>query len=108
MRRWSAQSGLYIFYANQAGKSGPSWFPGLVLVTDPHGQLVAEHLPTEGMLVTAVSRRALAAACPTGPDAEDDTAVGPVNSAGQAFPSAPCGPRAVAADHRMPAGAAVS
>ena len=28
MRRWSAQSGLYIFYANQAGKSGASWFPG--------------------------------------------------------------------------------
>ena len=74
MRQWSAQSGLYVFYANQAGKSGPSWFPGVVLVTDPHGQLVAEHLPTEGMLVTAVSRRALAAACPTGPDAEDDTA----------------------------------
>ena len=49
MRRWSAQSGLYIFYANQAGKSGTAWFPGLVLVTDPHGQLVAEHLPTEGM-----------------------------------------------------------
>ena len=45
--------------------------------------LIAEHLPTEGMVVTEVSRRALAAACPTGPD-EDDTADGPVNSAGQA------------------------
>ena len=83
MRRWSAQSGLYIFYANQAGKSGKSWFPGLVLVTDPHGQLVAEHLPTEGMVVTEVSRGALASACPTGPG-EDGTAEGPVNSAGQA------------------------
>ena len=70
MRRWSAQSGMYIFYANQAGKSGPSWFPGLVLVTDPHGQLVAEHLPTEGMVVAEVSRGALAAACPTGADEE--------------------------------------
>ena len=82
MRRWSAQSGLYIFYANQAGKSGPAWFPGLVLVTDPHGELVAEHLPTEGMVVTEVSRRDLAAACPTGPGEED--AEGPVNSAGEA------------------------
>ena len=84
MRRWSAQSGLYIFYANQAGKSGASWFPGLVLVTDPHSQLVAEHLPTEGMVVTPVSRGALAAACPTGPGEEDVTADGPVNSVGEA------------------------
>ena len=83
MSKWSAQSGLYVFYANQAGKSGTSWFPGLVLVTDPHGQLVAEHLPTEGMVVTAVSRGVLAAACPTGPGEEDD-AEGPVNSAGEA------------------------
>ncbi len=83
MRRWSAQSGLYIFYANQAGKSGSSWFPGLVLATDPHGQLIAEHLPTEGMLVTEVSRRVLADACPTGPGEEEDTAGGPVNSAGR-------------------------
>ena len=82
MSKWSAQSGLYVFYANQAGKSGPAWFPGLVLVTDPHGRLVAEHLPTEGMVVTEVSRRALAAACPTGPD--EDAADGPVNSAGKA------------------------
>ena len=82
MRRWSAQSGLYIFYANQAGKSGPAWFPGLVLVTAPHGQLVAEHLPTEGMVLVEVSRHALAAACPTGP--EEDVAGGPVNSAGRA------------------------
>ena len=84
MRQWSAQSGLYIFYANQAGKSGPSWFPGLVLVTDPHGQLVAEHLPTEGMVVTEVSRDVRAAACPMGPDEEADDADGPVNSAGRA------------------------
>ena len=83
MRRWSAQSGLYIFYANQAGKSGLAWFPGLVLVTDPHGELVAEHLPTEGMLVAEVSRGALAAACPAGPD-KGYPADGPVNSAGEA------------------------
>ena len=83
MSKWSAQSGLYIFYANQAGKSGPAWFPGLVLVTDPQGQLVAEHLPNEGMVVTEVSRGALAAACPAGPGEEDDTAGGPANSAGR-------------------------
>ena len=83
MSKWSAQSGLYIFYTNQAGKSGPAWFPGLVLVTDPHGRLVAEHLPTEGMVVTEVSRDVLAAAGPTGLE-EDDTAEGLVNSAGQA------------------------
>ena len=98
MRRWSAQSGLYIFYANQAGKSGPAWFPGLVLVTDPHGKLVAEHLPTEGMLVTEVSRGVLAAACPARPD--DDAAEGPVNSAGETVAV-----RAVP-DTRAPAGAA--
>ena len=83
MRRWSAQSGMYVFYANQAGKSGPAWFPGLVLVTDLHGQLVAEHLPAEGMVVTEVSRRVLASACPTGLDEEDGTAEGPVNSMGE-------------------------
>ncbi len=84
MRRWSAQSGMYIFYANQAGKSGPAWFPGLVLVTDPHGQLVAEHLPTEGMVVAEVSRGVLAAACPTRLGEGTDGADGPVNSAGRA------------------------
>ena len=84
MRQWSVQSGMYVFYANQAGKSGPNWFPGLALVTDPRGHLIAEHLPTEGMLVTEVSRRALAAACPTGLDGEDDISAGPVNSAGEA------------------------
>ena len=83
MRRWSAQSGLYIFYANQAGKSGPSWFPGLVLVTDPHGRLVAEHLLTEGMVLTAVSRWALATASPSGPAPKDD-ADGPEHSADEA------------------------
>ena len=52
--------------------------------------LVAEHLPNEGMVVTEVSRRALAAACPTGPDEEDDISAGPVNSAGEAVNCA-CG-----------------
>ena len=102
MSKWSAQSGLYIFYANQAGKSGPAWFPGLVLVTDPHGQLVAEHLPTERMVVAEVSRRALAAACPTGADEEADDAEGPVNSAGEAVSV-----RAVPSA-RTPVGAVVS
>ena len=54
-----------------------------MLVTDPHGQLVAEHLPTEGMVVTEVSRSALTAASPTGPE-KDGPADGPVNSAGRA------------------------
>ena len=102
MRRWSAQSGLYIFYANQAGKSGSSWFPGLVLVTDPHGRLVAEHLPTEAMVVTEVSRSVLTAACPTGPEV-DDTAEGPVNSAGRAVSV-----RTVPGNCRLADGSAVS
>ncbi len=103
MRQWSAQSGLYIFYANQAGKSGPAWFPGLVLVTDPHGELVAERLPTEGMLVAEVSRGVLATACPTGLDEEADAAEGPVNSAGRSVAA-----RAVAGNSALADGSVVS
>jgi predicted amidohydrolase len=52
---------MYVFYANQAGRSGSNWFPGLALAVDPRGQLVGEHSPAEGMIVTEVSRRAPAA-----------------------------------------------
>ncbi len=62
MKFWSSQSTMYIFYANQSGKSAPNWFPGLALAMDPHGQLIGEHLPTEGMLVTEASKQALAEA----------------------------------------------
>ena len=64
---------------------GTSWFPGLVLVTDPHGgELVAEHLPTEGMVVNrgVAGRRGWRPPVPTGLGQEDDTAEGLVNSAG--------------------------
>ena len=56
------ESGLYIFYANQAGHSGTDWFPGLALAVDPTGQLVDEHLPTEGIIVTEMSRKEMTAA----------------------------------------------
>ena len=55
----AVDNGLYVFYANQAGKSGNAWFPGLCLAVDPQGELVAEHLPDEGMIVVEVSRAAL-------------------------------------------------
>ena len=53
---------LYIFYANQAGKSGNAWFPGLAFAIDPDGDLIDEHLPDEGMIVCELSRDALEAA----------------------------------------------
>lgn len=56
------ETGMYLFYANQAGHSGTDWFPGMALAVDPAGKLVDEHLPTEGMTVTTVSRKAIAAA----------------------------------------------
>jgi predicted amidohydrolase len=59
MKEHAVRSGLYIFYANQAGRSGNDWFPGLALVADPRGQIVGEHLPGEGMLVTEVARNAI-------------------------------------------------
>lgn len=55
---------LYVFYANAAGKSGEHWFPGLALALDPHGKLIGEHLPTEGMIVTEISKQVLAEASP--------------------------------------------
>lgn len=54
------ETGMYLFYANQAGHSGTNWFPGLALAVGPDGKLVDEHLPTEGMIVTTVSRAAIA------------------------------------------------
>lgn len=61
MRKHAIDTGMYVFYANQAGHSGNGWFPGLSLAIDPSGRLVDEHLPTEGMTVTVVSKRAIAA-----------------------------------------------
>ena len=55
----AADHGLYVFYANQAGRSGNYWYPGLALALDPSGKLVGEHRPTEGMIVTEVSRQLL-------------------------------------------------
>ncbi|MBP90472.1 MAG: hypothetical protein CMJ64_27825 [Planctomycetaceae bacterium] len=61
MRKHAFETGMYVFYANQCGHSGNAWFPGLSLVVDPQGELVDEHLPTEGMTVTKVSKQAIAA-----------------------------------------------
>lgn len=55
-------NGLYIFYANQAGYSGNAWFPGLALAIAPDGELIDEHLPEEGMIVTKVSRAVIESA----------------------------------------------
>ena len=61
MRKHAIDTGMYVFYANQAGHSGSAWFPGLALAVDPGGRLVDEHLPTEGMTVTEISKSAIAA-----------------------------------------------
>ena len=61
MRKHAVDTGMYVFYANQAGHSGNGWFPGLSLVVDPRGRLIDEHLPTEGMTVTEVARSAIKA-----------------------------------------------
>ena len=52
----AVDNALYIFYANQAGKSGNAWFPGLAFAINPNGQFIDEHAPVEGMIVTEVSR----------------------------------------------------
>ena len=62
----AVDNGLYVFYANQAGASGNAQFPGLAFAVDPNGELVAEHLPDEGMIVVEVSREVLAAARSSG------------------------------------------
>ena len=53
---------LYIFYANQSGRSGNAWFPGLALAIDPNGILIDGYMPDEGMIVTDVSQEALSRA----------------------------------------------
>jgi len=58
----AVDNGLYVFFANQAGDSGNGRFPGLALAVDPSGRLIDEHLPTEGMTVTTVSRKVVAIA----------------------------------------------
>jgi len=58
----ASSSRMYVFYANQAGRSGDYWYPGLALALDPHGKLVGEHRPTEGMIVTDISKKLLAKA----------------------------------------------
>ena len=55
----AVDNGIYVFYANQAGRSGNAWFPGLCLALDPKGYLIDEHLPDEGMIVVDVSRVAV-------------------------------------------------
>ncbi len=55
----AVDNGMYIIKANQSGKSGNAWFPGLAMALDPEGELIAEHLPDEGMIVVEVSREAI-------------------------------------------------
>ncbi len=62
----AVDNALYIFYANQAGKSGNAWFPGLAFAIDPNGQFIDEHAPLEGMIVTEVSRDFIEAARSSG------------------------------------------
>ena len=72
---------LYIFYANQAGKSGNAWFPGLAFAIDPNGQFIDEHAPVEGMIVTEVSRelieKARSSGCFTANEARPDLYASP-------------------------------
>ena len=42
----AVDNALHIFYANQSGRSGNAWFPGLCLAIDPNGQLIDEYLPS--------------------------------------------------------------
>lgn len=58
----AVDNGMYYFYANQAGASGLARFPGLALAVDPFGNLLDEHLPTEGMTVTEIGKDTVAAA----------------------------------------------
>ena len=48
----ASNSGMYVFYANQAGRSGDYWYPGLALALDPRGKLLGEHRPTEAVSYT--------------------------------------------------------
>ena len=55
----AVDNGLYVLKANQSGKSGYGWFPGLALALDPDGDLIAEHMPDEGLIVVEVVREAI-------------------------------------------------
>ena len=59
MRKHAIDTDMYVFYANQTGRSGNGWFPGLSLVVDPSGRLVDKHLPTEGMTVIEISKKSI-------------------------------------------------
>jgi predicted amidohydrolase len=51
-------NGLYVFFANQAGRSGRAVFPGYCLAVDPMGELVGEHSTGgEGMIVVEVTKQ---------------------------------------------------
>tara|TARA_Y100001934_G_scaffold220138_1_gene262026 strand:- start:811 stop:2499 length:1689 start_codon:yes stop_codon:yes gene_type:complete len=76
----AGDSRMYVFYANQAGQAGDYWYPGLALALDPRGKLVGEHRPTEGMIVTEVSKKLLAKARAESAPARVEL---PKNSAGQ-------------------------
>jgi len=56
MRAWARRDAMFICYANQAGRSGNSWFPALAMAVDPEGELLGLHEATEGMLVVDASR----------------------------------------------------
>ena len=77
----AVDNALYIFYANQAGKSGNAWFPGLAFAIDPNGQFIDEHAPEEGMIVTEVSRdlieEARSSGCFTANEARPDLYASP-------------------------------
>ena len=62
MRKHASANGLYVSYANQAGRSGDNWFPGLAITVYPDGSMAGEHLPTEGMVVVEVAKDMVAAA----------------------------------------------
>ncbi len=56
----AVDNGLYVFFANQAGLSGRSGFPGYCLAVDPSGRLLGAHTTGgEGMIVVEVSKRAV-------------------------------------------------
>lgn len=78
----AVDNALYIFYANQAGRSGNAWFPGLAFAIDPGGQFVDEHSPDEGMTVTEVSRdvieKARSSGCFTANEARPELYSSPV------------------------------
>ena len=60
MRKHAIETGMYVFYANQAGHSGNDGVPGLSLGVEPTGRLIDEHLPTEGMTVTEITKMSIA------------------------------------------------